>query len=90
MKEISLEIERLVLRGGGFPASGPSFARMAEREIIKMLSESGYLEGIQAADVTRIAAAPIRVNGNVPPEKFAQTVARSICGGVAGKKGWHG
>ncbi len=89
MSKVFLEIDRLVLRGGGLSTSGPAFSRLLEREIARILAEQGVLKGIQPADATRTAAS-INVTRHAPDEGIAQSIAQTICSSVTGKKGRHG
>ena len=89
MKRISLEIGRLVIRGKGLSTTGPGFARLLERKIRSVLSAQDSLSGIEGVEASRRAAPKISVNRGMSQEKFAQSIAKSVCNSVAGKKGRH-
>jgi hypothetical protein len=88
MKKIFLEIERLVLPQGSL--SGPAFARLLEREIASVLAGHDSLAGIKSLEAPRIAGGKISMSRNMPQEKLAQSIAKAVCHGMAGKKGRHG
>ncbi len=88
MSKVFLEIDRLVLRGGGLSTSGPAFSRLLEREIARILAEQTVLKGIQSAEATHTAAS-INVARHTHDAGIARSVAQTICSSVTAKKGQH-